>query len=281
MFRKSVYIILSVLIVAVSLLATSCSNTESTDADTSTSSEIQFSDSENTDISENTSIESTDAGIIGSTDISAESTTSIQSISPQTTEEIVAYFNECANKVKTDATKAVKNFEKRKVGELVMPDILQSTAESLIGTLMKDDTEPIIYDTKDEITENYPVPAQSYVSCLTADDVEKATCTDKGKEYVIYFKLKNEKNPASGMGVGSVCDVIEAHDINESAPSFVRELSTYYSNCEVTATVNKATGRVTHAVYSTPVRLNVTVDMFGTHNVVANFTFIKDYTITY
>lgn len=197
------------------------------------------------------------------------------------TEEMVAYFNECANKVKTDATKVVKNYEKRIVSDLVVPDALQSVAESLIKDNMKDDTEPIVYDTKEEIKENFLVPGQEYVSCLKASDVEKAECKDNGKEYVIYFKLKEEKNPTSGSGVGSVCDVIETNEVTEKAPSFLEEFSTYYYDCEVTATIDKATGRMTHAVYSTPLKFNVVVNLFGTHTASANLTFIKDFSITY
>lgn len=197
------------------------------------------------------------------------------------TEELVAYFNECANKVKTDATKVVKNSEKRVVGELKVPDVLQSTAENLLKDNMKDDTEPIVYATKEEIRENFLVPNQDYVSCLKASDVVKADCKDNGKEYVIYFKLKDEKNPRAGSGVGSVCDVIETHEVAEKAPSFLKEFSTYYYNCEVTATIDKETGRMVHAVYSTPLTLNVVVDLFGTHSANVGLTFIKDYSITY
>ena len=38
-----------------------------------------------------------------------------------TTEEIVAYFNKNANRVKTEATKVVKNYEDREVGEIDAP----------------------------------------------------------------------------------------------------------------------------------------------------------------
>lgn len=197
------------------------------------------------------------------------------------TEEMVAYFNECANKVKKDATKVVKNFEKRIVGEVVVPDVLQSTAEDLIKDNMKDDTEPIVYATKEDIKTNFLVPNQNYVSCLKASDVVKADCKDNGKEYVIYFKVKDEKNPRAGSGVGSVFDVIETYEIAEKAPSFLKEFSTEYYNCEVTATIDKETGRMTHALYSTPLKLNVVVDMFGTHSATVGLTFIKDYSITY
>lgn len=197
------------------------------------------------------------------------------------TEEMIAYFNKCANKVKTGATKVVKNHEKRIVGEVVVPDVLQSMAEDLLKSNMKDDTDPIVYATKEEIRDNFLVPNQDYVSCVKASDVVKADCTDNGKEYVIYLKLKDEKNPRAGSGVGSVCDVIETYEIAEKAPSFLEEFSTEYYDCEVTATIDKATGRMTHAVYSTPLKLNVVVSLFGTHSASVGLTFVKDYSITY
>ncbi len=197
------------------------------------------------------------------------------------TEEMVEYFNKCANKVKTEATKVVKNYEKRNVDDLVVPKALESMSGTFINEVMADDTEPIVYATKEEIRENFIVPGQDYVSRLKASDVVKADCKDNGKEYVIYFKLKDEKNPKAGSGVGSVCDVIETHEIAEKAPSFLEEFSATYYNCEVTATIDKATGRMTHAVYSTPLTMSVVVNLLGTHNVGASITFIKDYSITY
>ena len=197
------------------------------------------------------------------------------------TEEIVEYFNTCANKVKTDATKVVKNFEKRSVDGIVVPNALQSTAETMMNKYMADDTEPIVYSTKEEIRDNFIVPNQDYVSCLKASDVVKAECKDNGKEYVIYLKIKDEKNPRAGSGVGAVCDVIETYEIADKAGSLLKEFSTEYYNCEVTATIDKETGRMVHAVYKTPLKMLMVVNMFGTHSVGADITFTKDYTITY
>jgi hypothetical protein len=197
------------------------------------------------------------------------------------TEEIVAYFNTCANKVKTDATKVVKNFEKRSVDGIVVPNALQSTAETMMNKYMADDTEPIVYATKEEIRDNFIVPNQDYVSCLKASDVVKADYKDNGKEYVIYLKIKDEKNPRAGSGVGAVCDVIETYEIADKAGSLLKEFSTEYYNCEVTATIDKETGRMTHAVYKTPLKMLMVVNMFGTHSVGADITFTKDYSITY
>ena len=197
------------------------------------------------------------------------------------TEEIVEYFNTCANKVKTDATKVVKNFEKRSVDGIVVPNALQSTAETMMNKYMADDTEPIVYSTKEEIRDNFIVPNQDYVSCLKASDVVKSDCKDNGKEYVIYLKIKDEKNPRADSGVGAVCDVIETYEIADKAGSLLKEFSTEYYNCEITATIDKETGRMTHAVYKTPLKMLMVVNMFGTHSVGADITFTKDYTITY
>ena len=202
---------------------------------------------------------------------------------PETVEEIVAYFNASANRIKTEATKVTKNFEKRIVDEenLVVPKVLESTAKNLLPTFMKDDNDPIVYGTREEIVSEYIVPGQNYVSKLTPDAVADAKCTDKGDTYEIRIKLKSEKNPSAGKGVGAVCDVIEAHEVSEKAPAFLEEFSTNYKDCVVTATVDKATGRVIASSYTTPLILTVRVNLFGMHVINVGLTFVKDYTIVY
>lgn len=210
-----------------------------------------------------------------------EETTEASSV-PATVEEIVAYFNSSANKIKPTAKKVVKNYEKRIVDKdkLVFPEMLESAASSLIDTFMKDDTEPIVYETREDITNEFLVPNQSYVSKLKHEWVKSATCEDKGNSYVIDIKLKNEKNSTAGTGVGSVCDVIEAAEVADKAP-FVDKFTTEYHDCEVIATVDKASGNVTHIIYIVSVDLELTVSIFGKHDVAAGLTFEKDYTITY
>lgn len=201
---------------------------------------------------------------------------------PSTVEEIVAYFNTSVNKIKPSAKKVVKNYEKRIVNEdkLVLPKALESVAPGMISTFMKDDTEPIIYETREDITNEFIVPGQPYSSRLEAEWVKSATCKDNGNQYIIHIKLKNHKNPTSGNGVGAVCDVIEAHEVEEKA-SFIKKFDTEYCNCEVIATVDKASGNIVHIRYIVPVVLEITVDMFGTHDAAAGLTFEKDYSITY
>ncbi len=235
-----------------------------------------------------TTVDGTDEAVNPNDDVNADNTDDKADTSDDkeenavmTTAQIVEYFNKSANDVKKNATKVTKNYEKRVVRELKVPDVLQSTADNLIKTAMKDDTDPIVYETKEDIRNNFLVPNQDYVSVLKPEYLEKATIKDNGKEYEIYFLLKDEENSTSGKGVGSVCDVIEAYEVQEQAPSFLTKFSTYYFDCEVKATIDKATGKMIHIIYSTPVNLDVSVNLFGQHDAKVGFTFIKDYTITY
>lgn len=195
--------------------------------------------------------------------------------------EIVDLFNTSMNRIKTEAVKVTKNYEKRTVNQLELPSALQSMGDTLITEVMKDDTDPIVYASKQEIRENFQVPNQDYVSCLKAENVEKAVFKDNGNEYEIYLLVKDEKSPTAGSGVGSVFDVIEAYEIAEKAPSFITEFSTEYYNCVVKVKIDKASGRVIYANYTTPLYMNTVVEMFGTHNIIFGVTFEKDYTIEY
>ena len=201
---------------------------------------------------------------------------------PQTKEEIVELFNTAANRIKTNASKVVKNYEKRTVNEdkTQIPGALDSFAKEMIPKVMGDDTEPTVWTAKEDIVAEYIVPEQNYVSKLKPEWVTSAVCEDKGSTYEITIKLKDHKNPTAGVGVGAVCDVIETHEVAEKA-SFVEEFSTQYYNCVVKATIDKTTGNVIHTNYTTPLVLIMRVNLFGTHSGTMGFTFEKDYTITY
>lgn len=207
-----------------------------------------------------------------------ESTAKGDSDSAKTTEEIVEYFNKNANRVKTEATKVVKNYEDREVSNIQASDLLKKTAGGVMDAAFKDDTDPIIYGTREEIVENFQVPKQTYVSKLTADDVAEATFTEDGNQYIITIRAKDEKNPVVGKGVGSAFDIIEASEVKEKAPPFVKNFSTDYHNCVVKATFDKETGRMVAANYT--VRLTLFVTAFS-ENASMDLSFEKDYTITY
>ena len=283
-FAKKSSAFVALLLVAAMIFAAGCGAKETPEETTSTTTaQAETLPAQETEISapdESVAVSESEAASEEASVETSEETT--EAALPQTVPEIVELFNKTANRIKPEATKITKNFERRiaDTDKLVVPKSLESTAESLLNTFMKDDTDPIVYATRDEINAEYLVPGQSYVSKLTADAVRSATCTDKGDTYEINIKLRDEKNPTAGKGIGSVCDVIEASEVAEKA-SFVEEFSTEYYGCEVTVTVDKASGRVIHAVYKTPLVLKVVVNMFGTHNGEVGLTFIKDYTINY
>ena len=276
--RSALFVVSSLILVFTLLISAGCVNNSAPDVIETTSSKATTeSDVLQTEALSETQSELSEDDV---TETAEETTT--EAVLPQTIPEIVDLFNKSVNRIKPEATKVVKNYENRIVdkSKLVVPKSLESTADTLIDTFMKDDTEPIVYSTREEIQNEYLVPNQSYVSKVKASDVEKAVCTDKGDEYVIYIKLKDEKNPVTGKGVGSVCDIIEAEEVADKV-SFIKEFTTEYYDCDVEVTIDKATGRVTHSRYKAPLLLSVTVDMFGTHNAAVGLTFVKDYTITY
>lgn len=210
------------------------------------------------------------------------STEEVSESAPQTTQEIVAYFNTAANKIKTSASKVTKNYEKRRIDKdkTEIPGALEDFADTMVTKLMGDDTEPIVLDTREEIMKDFLVPEQSYVSILEPEWVEKASCVDNGDTYYIHLKLKPHKNPTSGVGVGAVCDVIETVEITSKLP-FAEEFSTSYYDCEIKATIDKQTGRVVYINYIAPLVLYMRMNLFGTHSGSVGLSFEKDYTITY
>lgn len=293
MSKRITALILATLLFSVSFAGCSKTETPVEDENTTTSAvENSIKASTNPAVEENTATQSADTSATqASTPSSADGNTPTEQGSTQAAQEntvptaipdIVNLFNTSANKIKTDAKKVVKNYEKRKLNEdkLVVPESLEKTGRDMISSFMKDDNEPITYSTKEDIRNEYIVPGQSYVSKLDPSYVKAATCTDKGSTYEIVIKLKDQKNPTAGKGIGAVCDVIETGEVADKAP-FVKKFATSYYNCEIRATIDKATGKMTHANYKTPLVLDLTVSMFGTHDVAVGFTFEKDYTITY
>ncbi len=280
---KRYFAVIITLILALSVLSGCGENEPATTPESTTAyTEITEAVIENVEeVTEDVSVETLSDNISETVvQTSAEETT--EKPAPSTVEEIVAYFNTSVNKIKPTANKVVKNYEKRTVNEdkVIFPAGLESTAENMMASFMKDDNDPIIYETREDITNEFVVPEQSYSSRLDPSWVKNATVTDKGAQYVVHIKLKDQENPSAGNGVGAVCDVIEVAEVAEKA-SFVEKFSTVYYNCEIIATVDKASGNVVHIRYITPVALEMTVNMFGTHDVSVGFTFEKDFSITY
>jgi hypothetical protein len=195
--------------------------------------------------------------------------------------EIIALFNESANRVKTEATKVVKNYEYKRMLEehLEVPAALNSMMDTLMGSVMKDDLEPQEY-TGEMIIEKYPVPRETWSSQLTEADVVEATCVDNGTEYEITLKLVESNNPTVGKGVAAAMDTITEED-KEGIPDMVQKMDMRYFDCVIRCKIDKASGRTTWSNYLSPVVFDCEVKMIGTMAAKVGFSFEKDYTITY
>ena len=196
--------------------------------------------------------------------------------------EIIALFNESANRVKTEATKVVRNHEYKKMLEeyLEVPSVLNGMMDTFMGSVMKDDLEPQEYVGTDMIVEKYPVPRETWSSKLTEADVAEATCIDNGTEYEITLKLVETINPTVGSGVAAAMDTITEED-KEGIPDMVSKMDMRYFDCVIQCKIDKATGRTTWSTYTTPVVFDCEVKMFGTHAVKMGLSFEKEYVITY
>lgn len=212
-----------------------------------------------------------------------ESTITEDTKSEMTTAEILALFNESANKIKTDAVKVIKNYEDRTHMEehLIVPEILTKMAADILATSFKDDTDPIVYATKDEIIANFQVPGQTWVSQLTEAEVADSKCVDIGTEYELYIKLHPTTNPEPGNGVAKAFDTITSSEVMESAPPMVKDFSTEYFDCIIRCKIDKESKNITWINYSSPLILKLKVEFFGKLDAQVGLKFEKDYTIEY
>lgn len=200
---------------------------------------------------------------------------------PTTPEEIVEYFNTAVNKIKTDATTVTRNYEdlRHDTQHLVLPSALQAIGEGLISTFLKKNETPVV-STGADIIANFPVPGESWASKATAADVSSATCNDDGTYYNIELKFNESVDPDIGSGVGATFSIIKADDVYNAA-SVVKNFSAKYYDCVAKIKVEKATGNVVWANYTTPIILSVTAQVLVTLDAQVGMTFENDYTIEY
>lgn len=198
--------------------------------------------------------------------------------------KIVEYFNESSNRVKTEGVKVVKNFEKRthNADKLSLPSAIKGVAQKLLESKIEDITEPVEYPSQEAITAKYPVPGAEWSSCLEADDVAEAVCTEKDDEYEITLILKDCVDPEPGKGTSRAMDCLDVPTVRDTAPEFITFFSAEYYDCVIRCRVEKETGRVVWSSYTAPVLIRIGLDAgFVAFDAEIGLTFEKDYTITY
>ncbi len=199
---------------------------------------------------------------------------------PSTKAEIVAYYTDSANKIKTAASSVTRNYEdlRHDTDKLQLPGALQSAGEKLISTFLKKNETPETY-TGADIAAKFPIPGESWVSKLTEADVAEATCTDNGTQYEITIKANTQADPSLGSGVGAGFEIIKSEDVMNAAGFIVKSFNTEYYDCVVKCKVDKATGNMVSVNFTTPIIMKVDTKLGISAQV--GMTFEKDYTIAY
>ena len=200
---------------------------------------------------------------------------------PATTEEIVALFNESANKIKTTAVRATRNYRDMRINQLQVPSALQALADGAIEKFVKPNMTPEVYEGP-AVAEKYPVSGTDFASKLKPEYLDTITCTDNGTEYVIDIKMKDQKNPVyrSGEGVGSIFWTMNIEDIANNAPGFESGELSYY-NCTATAKIDKATGNMTYSKFIYNFDMDVKIKMIVSLQAIASLTVEEEYVIEY
>ncbi len=216
--------------------------------------------SETVEVSEATTEAETSAPTEETTE-KAEETTE-EDKTPQSKAEIVALYNDSVNRVKTESKAIVSNYtlNTQTQDAEISNKMLQGIANKLISANMGYDKKKanVKYVTPTQIIDAFPVRGQKWSSHLTADDVTKATCTEKDGIYTVTLYLKPDTTPnikADQGHAGKAFSVITKESIVEGAGSLgmsVIEEDTIkltFKDCRITARIDKETGRVLDANY--------------------------------
>lgn len=214
---------------------------------------------------------------------------SAQNQKPSTKEEIVAYFNTAANKVKTEKpglTKTEKiSFQVQ--GDGTIAGIANQVQKALKNTLNPD---PITVKKGASHHAVFPVENQSWASRLSADAVSSASCVEQNGAYLITIRLKDEhisyeqaKKPLQTKH-GQVVDILKTSEIEEQMKSLswlitLHDLDQTYSGTTITCTVDRQSQKMRSAHYRIISRavIQTSAPIVGDTTVNATLTFNQEY----
>ena len=201
---------------------------------------------------------------------------------PDTKSEIVALFNDSANKVKPTAKKVIRNYEDRRYDEELSdyPRVLNLVGRRLINSWLVKHDVPVEYADKELIEANFPVKGETWSSKLTADDVAEATCNEKDGNYEIHLKLMYCRDPEKNTKVCSVMEEVNLEIVQELV-DIVKTCSTEYYDCEIICTIDKETGNLTYIKYIQPMVLEMTTQNLTELHAIFAMTFESEYVIEY
>lgn len=212
--------------------------------------------------------------------------TTTKDTTPDSKEEIVALFNNGANKVKKRAVKVVRNYENLRWDEDLSdyPRVLNLAYKPLINSWLVDHDTPVEYakntGDSDLIKANFPVKGENWSSKLKVTDVADANISEKDGRYHISLDLTYCKNPAENTGVAAVMNAVTLADIQELVPEATK-CDTEYYDCKVECIIEKASGNLVYVKYTQPMILNLTVERLAVHECVFALTIESEFEIEY
>lgn len=172
-------------------------------------------------------------------------------------EELVTYFNNCANKIKTNMPAFTKE-EQTKVTDIQLSNSLANSLVSVVkDALLSEDliSTPV---TKGANCNAIVSPeGQSYVSTITAADISNITVQQAGSGYTMTVTMPQATNPDDSSAYGRIFQFVSVDDVlNEYAPevgaTVAREnITINYSGCTATLTVDANGNPTNYQTYVT------------------------------
>lgn len=219
------------------------------------------------------------------TESETEAETSAEEMSK---EEIVALYNESANKIKSTAKLITRNYNRMKniPEELELPSAISGLGKWAIDTFVKGSENAAILDEKEEVMEYFPVQNEEYTSHLTPEMVRTATLNETDKTYEITLVLYNDAltSPAKGKGYAGVFNTVSAatfEDINVPGTTFEKVNVNGFGG-KIVCTMDKETKQITHITFFNSDLLNLQVKVAGKQlKVKMAFSNESDFTIKY
>lgn len=121
---------------------------------------------------------------------------------------------------------------------------VNAAIKTLDGYMLHTDGASIEYG--EDLAAFLPVKGESYVSALTLEDVEKATCVDKDGQRVITVTLKSPTLPATiekAYDMGNVDDVLKEFEKANNYMTIAKPTLTY-NDCQIIITANVETDEI-------------------------------------
>lgn len=169
------------------------------------------------------------------------------------TQTIFEYFNLHINEVK-NAKASVKMSEKKRInkatdekGESIKMsenDYINAAIVSLDDYMLHNDSDETAYG--EELKDFIPVKGESFVSTLTLDEVESATCVDRDTVRIITVTLKSPTLPSTMEKAFELEDIDEVLEEFKKANKYmlIEKPTLTYKNCQIIITANIETDEI-------------------------------------